>query len=72
MANMKKLKLKLKEKGLSVADVSDKMGINKATFYRKIKNAGETFTVGDIDKISKILNLQVEEINEFFFASDVA
>ena len=59
MANMKKLKLKLKEKGLSVADVSD-------------KNAGETFTVGDIDKISKILNLQVEEINEIFFASDVA
>lgn len=72
MANMKKLKLKLKAKGLSVEDVSKKMGINRATFYRKIKNDGETFTVGDIDKISRILGLQVAEINEIFFAQNVA
>lgn len=72
MANMKKLKLKLKEKGLSVEDVSKTMGINRATFYRKIKNDGETFTVGDIDKLSRILGLQVDEINEIFFAQNVA
>lgn len=72
MANMKKLKLKLKEKGLSVEDVSKTMGINRATFYRKIKNDGETFTVGDIDKLSRILGLQVNEINEIFFAQNVA
>ena len=72
MANMKKLKLKLKEKGLSVEDVSKTMGINRATFYRKIKNDGETFTVGDIDKLSRILGLQVDEINEIYFAQNVA
>lgn len=72
MANMKKLKLKLKEKGLSVEDVSKTMGINRSTFYRKIKNDGETFTVGDIDKLSRILGLQVDEINEIFFAQNVA
>lgn len=72
MANMKKLKLKLKEKGLSVEDVSKTMGINRSTFYRKIKNDGETFTVGDIDKLSRVLGLQVDEINEIFFAQNVA
>ena len=72
MVNLKKLKLKLKEKGLSVEDVSKTMGINRATLYRKIKNDGETFTVRDIDKLSRILGLQVYEINEIFFAQNVA
>lgn len=72
MVNMKKLKLKLKETGLSVEDVSKTMGINRATLYRKIKNDGETFTVRDIDKLSRILGLQVDEINEIFFAQNVA
>ena len=66
MVNLKKLKLKLKEKGLSVEDVSKTMGINRATLYRKIKNDGETFTVRDIDKLSRVLGLQVDEINEIF------
>ena len=72
MVNLKKLKLKLKEKGLSVEDVSKTMGINRATLYRKIKNDGETFTVRDIDNLSRILGLQVDEINEIFFAQNVA
>ena len=72
MVNMKKLKLKLKETGLSVEDVSKTMGINRATLYRKIKNDGETFTVRDIDRLSRILGLQVDEINEIFFAQNVA
>lgn len=72
MVNLKKLKLKLKEKGLSVEDVSKTMGINRATLYRKIKNDGETFTVRDIDNLSRILGLQVNEINEIFFAQNVA
>ena len=68
MTNADKLKATLKEKGMSVEEVSKLIGIDKSTFYRKLASDGATFTIGEVDKMSKALSLTVEEINAIFLA----
>lgn len=70
--NIQKLKGKIVEVGLSIADVAEKMGINKATLYRKMENGGTTLTVKDANLLVKILNLTADEAMAIFFAEKVA
>lgn len=72
MTNADKLKAKLKERGMSIEEVSKMIGIDKSTFYRKLASDGATFTIGEVDKISKVLSLSVDDINSIFFSSFVA
>lgn len=72
MTNADKLKATLKEKGMSVEEVSKLIGIDKSTLYRKLASDGATFTIGEVDKMSKALSLTVEEINAIFFSDYVA
>lgn len=67
MTNADKLKAILKEKGMSIEKVSKLIGIDKSTFYRKLASDGATFTIGEVDKMSKALSLTVDEINAIFF-----
>lgn len=72
MVNVNKLRGKIIEKGLSVAELAKKIGIDKATLYRKIKNNGETITIRDANLIIKELELNRIEASEIFFAQFVA
>lgn len=72
MTNADKLKATLKEKGMSIEEVSKLIGIDKSTFYRKLASDGATFTIGEVDKMSKALSLTVDEINAIFFGNFVA
>lgn len=72
MTNADKLKATLKEKGMSIEEVSKLIGIDKSTFYRKLASDGATFTIGEVDKMSQALSLTVEEINSIFFSNFVA
>lgn len=71
MTNADKLKATLKEKGVSIEEVSKLIGIDKSTFYRKLASDGATFTIGEVDKMSKALSLTVDEINAIFFGNFV-
>lgn len=70
--NIQKLKGKIVELGLSIAEVAEKMEINKATLYRKLENGGATLTVKDANLLVKILDLTAEEAMSIFFAQKVA
>lgn len=70
--NINKLKAKLVERSMSVEDLAQKMGINKATLYRKMGNGGVGFTVKDANLIVDILGLSLQEAMEIFFAQKVA
>jgi len=70
--NINKLKGKLVEKGLSVAQLAERMGINKATMYRKLENGGLGLSVKDANLIVEILSLSLQEAMEIFFAKKVA
>ncbi|WP_303838646.1 XRE family transcriptional regulator [Ruminococcus flavefaciens] len=70
MLNVQKLKGKIVEKGKSVETVSSDLGINPATFYRKMKN--NSFEIREADELVKILSLTHEEAASIFFSETVA
>lgn len=72
LINVNKLKGKIVENELTVEKLAKKIGINTATFYRKLNASGETFTVKEVNLICKALNLDAEEAMSIFFADYVA
>ena len=70
MLDVQKLKGKIVEKGKSVESVSAELGINPATFYRKLKN--NSFEINEADKLVDILSLTSDEAISIFFSNAVA
>lgn len=65
--NIKKLKIKLIEKDLTVPDLAEKIGISQASLYVKFKGERD-FSYGEIMAIKKALDLSVDEFNEIFLS----
>lgn len=72
MVNVNKLKGAIIEHGFTVDKLAAAMSINPSSFYRKLKTDGATFSIGEADSITKILNLSCEEATAIFFAQYVA
>lgn len=70
--NINKLKGKIVENGLTVAALAEKMGIDRATLYRKLSNNGETMLVKDANAIVSALKLTSDEAVAIFFSQFVA
>lgn len=70
MLDVQKLKGKIIEKGKNIESVSADLGINPATFYRKMKN--NSFEIREVDKLVKILSLNGGEASAIFFSDIVA
>lgn len=51
-------------KGINAKELSDALGINESTFYRKLNNDGD-FSRAEIAKITEVLELE-NPINIFF------
>jgi len=64
--NVRKFMGKLVEKDMSVESISAKLGLNRSTVYRKLKNAGLNFTVGEMHMIVSIMGLTKEEAIDIF------
>lgn len=72
MVNVNKLKGKIVENGLNVSELASLVGIDKATFYRKLSSNGENFTIKEADLIAERLSLDRDEVNAIFFSQFVA
>ena len=70
--NVNKLKAKMVERGFNVAQVAEKIGIDRSSLYRKLNNQGETLTVKEAKAIVKVLNITPSEAAAIFFGNDVA
>lgn len=68
MANIQLLEEKMREKNISVSDMTRHLNIDRATWYRKKKNL-QSFSIGQAEKICKLLNLSGAETTLIFFAS---
>lgn len=66
LLNEKKLRARIVEVGLTNNQVASKMGINIATFYRKIKS--NKFNLAEMQALKKILDLDSNLMMEIFFA----
>lgn len=64
--NVLKLKGKMVEKGFNVEALAAEIGVDRSTLYRKM-DAGEKFTVGDVQKIKTALDLTTAEASDIFF-----
>ena len=64
--NMELLRGKMAERKLSPEDMAREIGVDASTFYRKLKNDGITFTVGQMHKIVDVLQLSCEEATSIF------
>lgn len=66
MLKENKLRAKIVEKNLTIEKLSKKIGIDKATFYRKM--AKNSFLIKEVDAIVKELELTSDEATDIFFA----
>jgi hypothetical protein len=72
LVNVNKLKGKIVENQTSVKELSDAIGVDESTFYRKLRSGGEPFTIGEADQIAKLLELTKDEATSIFFSQYVA
>lgn len=72
MVNVKMLKGKMVEKDLTVEKLSDNIGVNKSTLYRKLNAGGDVLTIREVNLIVSVLGLTDAEANAIFFAKSVA
>lgn len=70
--NVNKLKGKIVENGMTVTALAEKIGVDRATLYRKLSNNGETMLVKDANAIVSALNLTAEDALAIFFSQIVA
>lgn len=62
---LNKLKAKIVEMDMNVATLAELIEMDRATLYRKLNDA-ERFTVGDVRKMKKALQMTNEEACDIF------
>lgn len=65
--NSNRLKAKMREKDVSVPELSELLGIDVSTFYRKISSSTNMFSVEQARMIAIKLKMDDREIQDIFF-----
>lgn len=71
MVDISKLKGKIVERNTTQEELANKIGIDKSTFYRKMKQNGN-FSIKEVNLIVSTLNLSKDEAMSIFFSDIVA
>ena len=66
------LKEYLKKRGISIDQIAKEIGMDRTTFYRKVKMNGAKFTIAEAREIVKALKLSEAEATDIFFTGTVA
>lgn len=64
--NVDKLKGKIVERGYSISTFCDAIDMPRVTLYRRLNQGGDDFTIGEVKKIVKGLNLDCREAMDIF------
>lgn len=72
MVNIRKIRARMVEKGVTAQEMADCMGINRSTLYRKFQQPDEQITVRDVRTMAAALDLQVPDAVKIFFDKEVA
>lgn len=71
MFNSDKLRGKMAEKKVTSEKMANFLGIDPATVYRKVNGKSE-FTRTEIQQIAVLLGLTMQDLEEIFFAKELA
>ena len=67
MVNVERLRNEMKKKSVTPEAAASAMGIDVATYYRRMSRLGTKFTVEEVGKLSEILNLSPKDMQDIFF-----
>ncbi len=66
--NINLLKGKIRENGLTQADVADRMGVSLSRFNAKLNGrGGAEFSLGEVQALRDMLSLTVKQTEQIFF-----
>lgn len=61
---------KIRDSGMTIVAIAQKTGIDRATFYNRLKGVGE-FSASEIVAISEVLNLSKPDRDKIFLTKSV-
>lgn len=67
MVNLERLRGEMKKKSITSEAAAEAMGIDVATYYRRMSRQGIKFTVEEVSKLSELLDLSPDTMQEIFF-----
>ena len=70
MVDINKLNAKRVERGLSIEAFSKALHLDPATYYRRAKDNGKGFKIGDMHNMVEILDLTNDDASSIFLATD--
>lgn len=65
------LKAEIVRNEMILEEFADKAGIERTTLWRRFSNP-DSFTLGEITRMAKLLNLNAQRVVEIFFTDYVA
>lgn len=65
-----RVKQMMKNKNITVEELSEKMKINKEELKKKLEGQ-EEFYIGEMHKVREIFNLNLEEVEALFFEKNI-
>lgn len=71
MIAVNKLKGKIAEQGMNMTTFAKSIDLDYSSLYRRFEGQ-VSFTVSDVEKITKVLHLENEDIVNIFFAKEIA
>lgn len=60
------LKEKMSSRGFTVSDLAKELDIDESTYYRRMSNDGDTFTVGEVQRIVELLRMSKKDATAIF------
>jgi hypothetical protein len=64
---VERLREEMRKKSVTADAAAAAMGIDVATYYRRMNRQGTKFTVEEVSKLSELLNLSSKAMQEIFF-----
>jgi predicted transcriptional regulator len=61
------LKDRIKASGMSMEKISEMIGIDPSTMYRKIQKGGDGFTIKETNALAEVLKLSSDDALDIFF-----
>ena len=72
MVNVIRLQNALKKRAVSYEEAARAIGVDRSTFYRRVQREGAKFTVEEVERLSVLLNLSSQEMQDIFFDRELA
>ena len=72
MVNVERLRDEMRKKAVSPEAAAAAMGVDVATYYRRMNRQGSKFTVEEVSRLCELLNLSSRAMQDIFFDRELS